>query len=123
MRNHSIYNYKDRKYYKDEMVDNLVVHFSYDGDLVLKDSNEAKIQETIEELRKTALDEAIRNKEQETGEKVRVNDPRELKVIKKILRNKFNYNQRQSQTMNAVIRERGVTTEPLPSDSYTGNVT
>jgi hypothetical protein len=94
MRNHSIYNYKDRKYYKDEMVDNLVVHFSYDGDLVLKDSNEAKIQETIEELRKNALDEAIRNKEQETGEKVRVNDPKELKVIKKILRNKFNYNQR-----------------------------
>lgn len=92
MRNHSIYNYKDRKYYKDEMVDNLVVHFSYDGDLVLKDSNEAKIQETIEEFRKTALDEAIRNKEQETGEKVRVNDPKELKVIKKILRNKFNYN-------------------------------
>lgn len=43
MRNHSIYNYKDRKYYKDELFDNLVVHFSYDGDLVLKESNEAKI--------------------------------------------------------------------------------
>ena len=96
MKNHAIYNYRDRKYYVDEMVEHLIIHFAYDGDLVLKDSNEAKIQEEIEEMRKNALNEAIRNKKEETGEIVNVNDPKELKVIKKILRNKFNYNQRQS---------------------------
>jgi len=40
------------------------------------------------------MKEAIRNKEEETGEKVNVNNHNELKVIKKTLRNKFNYNQR-----------------------------
>ncbi len=30
----------------------------------------------------------------ETGEKVKLNDHKEIKAIKKILRNKFNYNER-----------------------------
>lgn len=69
------------------------------------------------------MKEAIKNKENETGVKVNTKDQKQLKVIKKTLRNKFNYNQRQSQTMNNLIRERGVTTEPPPSDSYTGTIT
>lgn len=31
-KNHTIYNYKDRRYYTDELVDQLVIHFSHDGD-------------------------------------------------------------------------------------------
>ena len=74
-------------------------------------------------MRDLAMKEAIKNKEDETGVKVNTKDHNQLKVIKKTLRNKFNYNQRQSQTMNNLIRERGVTTEPPPSDSYTGTIT
>ncbi len=44
-RNYAIYSYKDRKYNIDDLVENyqLVIHFSYDGELVSKESNEAKI--------------------------------------------------------------------------------
>ena len=45
-------------------------------------------------MRSDAMREAIKNKEDETGEKVNTNNQNELKVIKKTLRNKFNYNQR-----------------------------
>lgn len=39
------------------------------------------------------------------------------------MRNKFNYNTRETQTINPVIRKRGDTTEPPPSDTLRGNIT
>lgn len=39
------------------------------------------------------------------------------------MRNKFNYNSRECQTINSVIREKGVSTEPPPSDRFKGNIT
>jgi dynein intermediate chain 1 len=39
------------------------------------------------------------------------------------MRNKFNYNAREAQTANLVTRERGVSTEPPPSDTIRGEVT
>jgi dynein intermediate chain 1 len=47
----------------------------------------------------------------------------DTEAIKKTLRNKFNYNERQAQTMNNIIREKGVSTEPPPSDKFEYEIT
>jgi len=39
------------------------------------------------------------------------------------MRNKFNYNQREAQTINNTIRDKGVSTEPPPSDTIRGSIT
>jgi len=50
-KNTTIYDYYSRKYKTDELVDQLIIHFSIEGDLIWKESNEYKIQEEIEEVR------------------------------------------------------------------------
>lgn len=50
-KNTTIYDYYNRKYKTDELVDQLIIHFSIEGDLIWKESNEYKIQEEIEEVR------------------------------------------------------------------------
>ena len=39
--NHTTFSYKERLYKKDELIDQMVVHFSIDGDLIQADSEEA----------------------------------------------------------------------------------
>jgi dynein intermediate chain 1 len=39
------------------------------------------------------------------------------------MRNKFNYNTREAQTINSTVRDKGVSTEPPPSDTIRGNIT
>lgn len=39
------------------------------------------------------------------------------------MRNKFNYNTRECQTINNIVREKGLSTEPPPSDTIRGNIT
>ena len=39
------------------------------------------------------------------------------------MRNKFNYNTRETQTINPIIRNKGISTEPPPSDTIRGNIT
>jgi dynein intermediate chain 1 len=50
-KNITIYDFFVRKYKTDELVDQLIVHFSIEGDIIWKESNEYKIQEEIEEVR------------------------------------------------------------------------
>jgi len=50
-KNTTIYDYYNRKYKTDELVDKLIIHFSFEGDLIRKESNEYKIQEEIQEVR------------------------------------------------------------------------
>jgi len=44
-------------------------------------------------------------------------------VVIKTMRNKFNYNSRECQTLNPIIKHRGISTEPPPSDTIRGNIT
>lgn len=73
------------------MIDQLIVHFQWDGELIHKDSNEAKNQEEIIETKTNLINEAIRTQEAE--------DPgasKDIDAIKQTLRNKFNYNAREA---------------------------
>lgn len=79
------------KYKTDELVDQLIVHFSMDGELIHKDSGEARTQEEIVENKKTQINEAIRNQEAEDP-----GAPKDIEAIKQTMRNKFNYNAREA---------------------------
>jgi dynein intermediate chain 1 len=50
--NIALYDYTERKYRSNELIDQLVIHFSLEGDLIHVSSNEYKAQEDIEEFRK-----------------------------------------------------------------------
>lgn len=89
-----------------------------EGELIHKESNEAKTQEEIQETKQNLINEAIRTQEAEDP-----SAPKDIEAIKQTMRNKFNYNQREAQTENIIIRERGVSTEPPPSDTIRGQIT
>ncbi|CAD8183512.1 unnamed protein product [Paramecium octaurelia] len=112
------YDYLQRKYKTDELVEQLIIHFRMDGEIIHKDSNESRIQEELWETKLALIKEAERNQEME--------DPgaaKDKEAIKQTMRNKFNYNAREAQTDGRVIRERGVSTEPPPSDTLKGQIT
>lgn len=44
-KNITLYSRKDHHFKKDEIVEQLVIHFSFDGDIIIKDSEEARDQE------------------------------------------------------------------------------
>jgi len=112
-KNYAFYYYKDRAWKSDELVDQLTIHFSLEGDIIHKEGNEAKIQEEILETRTNLVKEAVRKAEQDDpSQHIDEGD------IKKQMRNKFNYSERQTQTINEPIKERGVSTEPPNTDSY-----
>nr|8BX8_D Chain D, Dynein intermediate chain 2 [Tetrahymena thermophila] len=117
-KNITVYDYYTRKFKTDELVDQMIVHFSMDGDYIWKESNEYKTQEEIRDTKKALIKEAMRKQE---SEEPGANHDEE--AIKQTLRNKFNYNTRECQTINPSIRERGVSTEPPPSDTICGNIT
>ena len=64
-----------------------------------------KIQEEIKEERDGFINQTV--KEHELAD---FNGDFDMKVAVKILRNKFNYSERQSQTTNPLIKEKGVST-------------
>ena len=104
------YDHAAEKLVKNELVDQLVVHFQYDGHTILKDSEEHKIQEEIIEKRDLKIQEVVKNHDllyqsAESGE-MKFN----VKIARKILRNKFNYSERQTQTNNLILKHRGVST-------------
>lgn len=118
------YNFKDSSYKQIANVDQLAVHFSLDGNLLHKESDEARRQlakhddavdgqDDITE----AGDEELQEEKQE--EKVERDDmtptpvPRDQKLT-----NQFNFCERASQTYNNPYRERGTMTEPPPRVNF-----
>lgn len=100
------------------MVDQTIIHFSMDGEIIHNDSQEARTQSENHDTRESLINEAMRNQELE--------DPgvqMDKEAIKQTMRNKFNYNIREAQTENRIIREKGVSTEPPPSDTIKGSIT
>jgi dynein intermediate chain 1 len=71
------------------------------------------------EEREKLIQDAIKQQEAEDPSARKEN----RENVKKTMRNKFNYNERQSQTLNSYIRDKCVSTEPPPSERFTGEIT
>jgi hypothetical protein len=63
--NRIMYDYLDRKNKENNSVDQLIVHFALEGDYIHTASNEYKIQEEIEYIRKNKFEQVKRQAEQE----------------------------------------------------------
>ena len=105
-----------------ELVDQLMVHFEYDGHTILKDSEEHKEQEEILEKRRVKIQEVAKKndlyRENPRTGKLEICE----KEARNIIRNKFNYSQRQTQTSSLVLRHRGVSTAKPHLLNFSGEV-
>ncbi|XP_053556951.1 dynein axonemal intermediate chain 1 [Bombina bombina] len=122
------YNFKERAYKPISMVDQLAVHFSMDGNMLHKDSDEARRQRAkmgvIEETTASEMADAGTDTEKDAASPVPGDDgaegeeiaPRHKKEGK--LTNQFNFSERASQTFNNPVRERTSQTEPPPRETF-----
>jgi dynein intermediate chain 1 len=112
------YSYITNAYEKKTNYDQLVIHFEMDGETILKESEEAKIQEEIDENRIHLIRETVKHHELMDS-----NQEYDLKQATHIMKNKFNYSERQSQTPVQYVKERGLSTQRLKLLNYCGEVT
>jgi len=134
------YSFKERTYKQTSSVDQLAVHFALDGNLLHKDSEEARRQLTrmggIPEAKAEAAEgEAAEGEGEEGAAEGEAKEDGEdgaspappkaggAKDASSKLTNQFNYSDRASQTYNNPFRERGTVTEPPPRASFSSNVT
>ncbi|GMH42343.1 hypothetical protein BSKO_10262 [Bryopsis sp. KO-2023] len=114
------FNMKERCFKFDPMVEQTMVHYSTDGWLLHKSSDEAKKQMDLEKMQDEALskfqaelDKASERKDEGTDMEP-PDDSRQL-------RNQFNFSERAAQTFNNPIRERSTFTEPPPTAAMSGS--
>ena len=112
------YSYIDNKFIRNEMVDQLVMHCCVDGETILKDSEDHKIQDEIQENRNHMIKETVNQHELMDN-----NQEFDLKQARSIMRNKFNYSERQSQTPIQYLKERGISTKRPQLKNFSETVT
>ncbi|XP_069601963.1 dynein axonemal intermediate chain 1 [Ranitomeya imitator] len=127
------YSFKERAYKPISIVDQLAVHFSLDGNMLHKDSDEARRQR----VRMGVIDENGPSDAPETGDReadgraepagaVAAADGAEGEELvtksrkERRLTNQFNFSERASQTYNNPQRERASQTEPPPRATFSG---
>ncbi|CAG5983207.1 unnamed protein product [Menidia menidia] len=102
------YNFKERAYKATSVVDQMAVHFVWEGSLLHEDSDEAR------RLRATSVEDG--GDVDEAGGEERP-DSVASKTTKKVT-NQFNFSERASQTLNNPSRERNSQTEPPPRSRF-----
>merc|ERR1712232_998909 len=110
------FSWKDRQFQTDNIVDQLVFHYTMEGNIMLQDSEEARDQEEFHE-KKMQTDNALLSKINKA-----IKDAGK-KEQKKSLRNMFNYQERTSQTPVVVFKERGIKTDPPKTSVFSVETT
>jgi len=115
------FSFKDKVFKLDEQVDQVVMHFSMDGQILLKDSPEAVAQMETEDQK--TKEQQYREQEEAIEEDFDPPENANENPVKNPLRNQFNFSERAAQTKNPLLRERGWTTEPPPTTGFRDTVT
>ncbi|XP_056022770.1 dynein intermediate chain 2, ciliary-like isoform X8 [Ostrea edulis] len=137
------YSFKEKQYKQTSHVDQLAIHFALDGNMLHKESDEAKRQRAklgIPESGEVAASEGGEAtsaagapaegeegkddaKEGEQRDDATTPAPGAPSKGGEKLTNQFNFSERASQTYNNPYRERGTATEPPPRATFSSNVT
>lgn len=141
------YSFKDNSYKQMSSVDQLAIHFVLDGNMLHKESDEAKRQMAREGVTEAPSDQAAGGEAEEkqtadAGTEGAAEGDKPAEEAKdgegaaedgattpappagnKKLTNQFNFSERASQTYNNPYRERGTVTEPPPRANFAANVT
>ncbi|CCI39960.1 unnamed protein product [Albugo candida] len=121
------YSYKERVYKIDPPGpgDHLCILYSADGSLIHKDSEEAKLQASLEQKKadeeREARETAIKQAKEEAEAKGEKFDTASLHF--ETGKNQFNYSERAAQTYTNPLRNRSVETEPPSVINLTGTLT
>ncbi|XP_069476179.1 dynein axonemal intermediate chain 1 [Ambystoma mexicanum] len=133
------YSFRERAYRPLSTVDQLAVHFSLEGSLLHRDSDEARRQQALfgEGPEEVSSEEAIEPEEGHEDKAGEVAPPAQTteegeeappptttkKGPPKKLTNQFNYSERASQTLNDPLRDRSCQTEPPPRSTFSATAT
>jgi dynein intermediate chain 1 len=92
----------------------LTFHYNVEGNIMLKESDEAMDQESFWDDKKRMNTKLLENVNAKIKEDLGTDGPTEGDEIalKKSLRNQFNFQERSSQTFNLPLREKGMKTDP-----------
>lgn len=129
------YNFKEGCFKQTSHVDQLAIHFSLDGNMIHKDSDEARRQKAKYGAAEVASEQAISESGAEEGEAGEGGEGKEegedgekrdedatpapgAASGEAKLTNQFNFSERASQTYNNPYRERGSQTEPPPRANF-----
>lgn len=128
------YSFKERAYKPISNVDQLAIHFSLDGNMLHKDSDEARRQAA-----KMGISERTTTTETSTGEtEERTEAPASMEEVGEVeeggrggdsrkgkseqkITNQFNFSERASQTLNNPLKERESQTEPPPRANFSAS--
>lgn len=111
------YDYLHKQFQQRDSVPQYIVHFSVDGETIQRNSDEYKTQQDIISIRNMRMKETIEmhGLEPPTTEAKR-------QEYRQILRNKFNYSQRETQTPPVIVRDRGVSTAKPNLKNFKGSI-
>merc|ERR1711973_422335 len=113
------YSFKEKTFKQTSSVDQLAIHFALDGNMLHKDSDEARRQKARQgQMDTEPASEAGEDKEKAESEGERPDSSAPSSSGGKKLTNQFNYSERASQTYNNPYRERGTSTEPPPRATF-----
>lgn len=115
------YSFKDRHYKINDQVEMLEFHHLFEGNIMLKDSDEAADQENFWDDKEKLNKRLLENVNKDVKEEFESEDPTggDEFATKKSLRNTFNFQQRASQTFNLPLREKGIKTDPPVMSTFT----
>ncbi|TSK72118.1 Dynein intermediate chain 2, ciliary [Bagarius yarrelli] len=122
------YSYKERAYKQVSNVEQTAVHFELEGNLLHKDSDEARRQRARQGISEegVAFETSVAEKEQKPETPAdRVEDAGDADdaeerpdSVERKITNQFNFSERASQTLNDPQRERASQTEPPPRVTF-----
>ncbi|XP_056179858.1 dynein axonemal intermediate chain 1 isoform X2 [Falco biarmicus] len=138
------YSFKERAYKPISYVDQTAIHFSLNGNMILKDSDEgrrqsirlstaaaeapvetsavtteeAEIKESTEDVQAAGEEEAEGSGTAEVDEAAEAEEPCPPRVKEQKLANQFNFIERASRTVNNPVRERACQSEPTPCKNF-----
>ncbi|KAM6104944.1 dynein axonemal intermediate chain 1 [Pterocles gutturalis] len=140
------YSFKEGVYKPVSYVDQMAIHFSLNGNMILKDSDEGRRQsirlsteaekapvetsavaseeaevkdeESIEDTQAAGEEEAEESGAAEVSEAAEGEEPHPPRVKDQKLANQFNFIERASRTLNNPMRERACQSEPTPRKNF-----
>nr|XP_009685420.1 PREDICTED: dynein intermediate chain 1, axonemal [Struthio camelus australis] len=140
------YSFKERAYKPISYVDQMAIHFSLNGNMILKDSDEGRRQsvrssnaaetppaedftvmseeaeikdeESVEDTQAAGEEEAEEAGTAEVAEAAEAEKPPPPKPKERKLANQFNFIERASKTLNNPLRDRACQSEPTPCKNF-----
>ncbi|XP_075267385.1 dynein axonemal intermediate chain 1 [Opisthocomus hoazin] len=140
------YSFKERAYKPINYVDQMAIHFSLNGNMILKDSDEGRRQsirssttaekapvdisavtseegeikdeESTGDIQAAGEEEAEESGTAEVAEAAEAEEPPPPRVREQKLANRFNFIERASRTLNNPMRERACQSEPTPCKNF-----